>query len=63
MTDDNISHLIELRGVYDGYSIIVYKDGTMKNRWASAHGGPAVGYEWRWQATEEAIAEMSKARD
>ena len=37
-----IDHLIELRGVYDGWSIAVYADGTIKNRWANDAGdGPS----------------------
>ena len=55
MTEDDISYLIELRDVYDGYSIIVYKDGRIRNRWADDEGGPAIGYERRWRLTEDAI--------
>lgn len=47
---DDIDHLIEIRGVYDGYSVIVLKDGTWVNRWA---GVP--GYERRAAATQEYI--------
>ena len=53
-----IDHLIELRGVYDGWSIAVYTDGTMRNRWAEADGTASPGYERRWFATEQAIADM-----
>ena len=54
-----IDHLIELRGVYDGWSISVWTDGTVKNRWANDAGdGPESGCERRWKATEAAIAEM-----
>lgn len=28
-----IKMLVELRDVYDGYSVTVYEDGTMENRW------------------------------
>lgn len=54
-----IDYLIELRGVYDGWSISVWTDGTIKNRWANAtQSGPEPGYERRWKATENAIAEI-----
>lgn len=54
-----IDHLIELRGVYDGWSIAVMTDGTIKNRWANDAGdGPEPGYERRWFATEDAIGCM-----
>lgn len=54
-----IDYLVELRGVYDGWSIAVYTDGTLKNRWANDAGdGPGPGHERRWKATEEAIAKM-----
>ena len=55
---NNIDHLIELRGVYDGWSIAVYQDGTMRNRWAEEDGSPIAGCERRWRAAEDAIAEM-----
>lgn len=58
-----VDHLIELRGVYDGWSIEVRKDGTMRNRWAEADGKPAAGYERRWQATENAIAQLLDPSD
>lgn len=58
MNMNNIDHLIELRGVYDGWSIAVYQDGTLRNRWAEQDGSPMAGYERRWRATEDAIAEM-----
>lgn len=54
-----IDHLIELRGVYDGWSIAVMTDGAIKNRWANDAGdGPEPGYERRWSAAEDAIALM-----
>lgn len=59
---DDIDHFIELRGVYDGWSIAVRKDGTLHNRWANDEGtGPHPGYERRWRATEDAIAVMKEA--
>ena len=58
---NDIGHLIELRGVYDGWSIAVMKDGSLVNRWADDHGGPLGGYERRWAATEEAIGDMRAA--
>lgn len=55
---NQINHLIELRGVYDGWSIAVMKDGSLVNRWAKDDGSAAKGYERRWAATEEAIGNM-----
>lgn len=52
-----IAHLIELRGVYDGWSVAVMKDGTLVNRWGDGDG-PYAGYERRFNATAEAIANM-----
>ena len=54
----NIAHLIELRGVYDGWSIAVLKDGSLVNRWAAPDCTPRDGYEDRWKATETALAAM-----
>lgn len=46
---------IELPHVYDGASVLVMKDGTMLNRWASDSDPdqPAPGYERRFYATKE----------
>lgn len=30
---ENVHHFIEIRGVYDGWSIAVLNDGTYVNRW------------------------------
>lgn len=30
----NVDHLIELRGVYDGWSVAVLEDGERVNRWS-----------------------------
>ena len=58
-----IDHLIELRDVYDGWSIAVYTDGTIKNRWANDAGdGPEPGYERRWRMTEDAMSLMSNGQ-
>ena len=35
---DDTAYLIELRGVYDGWSVRVLKDGTRINRWAGIPG-------------------------
>ena len=53
-----IDHLIELRGVYDGWSIARLKDGSLVNRWADNDGVVHEGYERRWRATEDTIALM-----
>lgn len=53
---DDVDHTIELRGVYDGWSIAVLKSGQMINRWENRAGdGPEPGYERRWQATKDAM--------
>lgn len=52
-----VKTLIELRGVYDGWSIALLEDGTMLNRWArEGGGGPQPGLERRWAAAEEYIS-------
>lgn len=43
---EDVDHLIELRGVYDGWSVAVMKDGTRVNRWESI-----TGYEGRAAVT------------
>lgn len=48
--------LIELRGIYDGWSVALLEDGTMLNRWEREGGGPIPGLEHRWEAAEEYIA-------
>lgn len=63
MTDGDVragvSYYIELREVYDGWSIEVLVDGTVRNRWADPEtGGPLVGYERRWRATQDVIEVM-----
>lgn len=50
--EDEIVGLIELRGVYDGYSIVVLGDGTRFNRWGDGEGNPLPGHEYRWEVTE-----------
>lgn len=59
---DQVDHLVELRGVYDGWSIAVYTDGTIHNRWADSKGQPHPGYERRWAATRDAIAQMEASQ-
>lgn len=34
----DVDHLIELSGVYDGWSVAVMKDGTRVNRWTGIEG-------------------------
>jgi hypothetical protein len=47
---DNIDYLIELRGVYDGWSVAVLKDGTRVNRWAGTE------YTYRAAVTDAYLA-------
>jgi len=35
--EDDIAYLVEIPGVYDGWSVAVHKDGSMTNRWARLH--------------------------
>ena len=50
------SHLIELRGVYDGWSVQVLMDGTLVNRWLDPETGEAYpGYERRAEITQAFI--------
>lgn len=55
-TDDDIDHVIELRGVYDGWSVAVLKNGIRVNRWAGIDGQAIPGYERRWKMTEDYLA-------
>lgn len=55
-TEDEIDHLIQLCGVYDGWSIAVLKDGRRINRWANDDNtGPEPGYERRYEATQRVL--------
>lgn len=49
-TEAEVDHLIELHGIYDGWSIAVLKDGTKVNRWAGIEG-----YEARAERTQAYI--------
>lgn len=51
---EDIDHVVELQDVYDGYSVIVLKDGTRINRWASQHEANQAEYgrEHRWSLTQ-----------
>ncbi|AYG02384.1 hypothetical protein [Gryllotalpicola protaetiae] len=57
LSAETIAHLIELPGVYDGWSVAVLKDGTYVNRWAYEDdpARPLEGYERRYRATQECI--------
>lgn len=60
---NDIAYFIELRGVYDGWSIAAHKDGSLQNRWADEDGQPIPGYERRWLATENAIGAILADRE
>lgn len=60
---DEVHHMIEIQGIYDGWSIMVLKDGRMLNRWENPLGRPTPGDERRWVATAEAIENYLAARD
>lgn len=55
MTESELAYYWELPGVYDGWSVAVYKDGTMKNRWANEDGSAKEGYESHFELTQQAI--------
>jgi hypothetical protein len=44
--DDLVSHLVEIRGVYDGWSVKVLKDGTAVNRWPADDYRHAATQKW-----------------
>lgn len=46
---ENVAYLVELRGVYDGWSIAVMKDGSRVNRWDKKD------YPKRWAATQAVL--------
>lgn len=53
---EDVDYVIEIPGVYDGWSIAVLTDGTWWNRWGNDDDtGPAEGYERRWRLTQEYI--------
>jgi len=62
----NVDHIIEIPGVYDGWSIAVISDPTYcyVNRWADENNPtiPMPGYERRFRATEEYIERSKVAR-
>lgn len=49
---DELVQVIELRGVYDGWSVGVLSDGSRFNRWGDGNGKALPGYERRWEVTE-----------
>lgn len=64
LKDGEIDYLIEIRGVYDGWSIAVLKDGTLWNRWANDEQTEAYpGYKRRYEATRKCIEEMQAERN
>jgi hypothetical protein len=58
---DRIATLIEIQGLYDGWSVALLTDGTMVNRWEEYLGGTDDGYyndayyRRKYQATQEWI--------
>lgn len=63
MTESELAYYWELPGVYDGWSVAVYKDGTMKNRWANDDGSAREGYERRFEPTQQAIQRAIQEND
>lgn len=54
--EKQIDYLVEIAGIYDGWSIAVLKDGSQVNRWENDEGtGPGPGYERRYIRTQELI--------
>ena len=50
----NVEYYIEIRGIYDGWSVAKMKDGSYVNRWPEG--------DRRLQPTEDWIASTQKAR-
>lgn len=50
----NVEFYIEIRGIYDGWSVAKMKDGSYVNRWPEN--------DRRYQPTQDWIASMQKAR-
>lgn len=48
---DGIAWLVELRGVYDGWSVAVMQDGTRVNRWGK-NGVAYPGHERQFETVE-----------
>lgn len=56
----DIDHLIEIPGIYDGWSIARLKDGRVVNRWAGIDGyeqraGRVQAYIERWFTDEPSV--------
>jgi len=60
---DEVAYLIELRGVYDGWSVARMTDGSLRNRWANEDGTPREGYERRFEAAQKYIEGMEATDD
>lgn len=54
MTDRTVAMLYEIRGLYDGWSVVEYTDGTIENRWP-------VG-DYRHEAAEKFKQELEADR-
>lgn len=52
--EDQIFQLIEIRGVYDGWSILELKDGTLINRWEPD--------DYRYAPTQNVLEGIKHAR-
>lgn len=44
--DENVDHVIQLQGVYDGWSVEIFRDGTARNRWPSEDYRSKRTQEW-----------------
>lgn len=54
---DQVELLVEIPGVYDGWSWAILKDGTAVNRWDRNM------YAHRWWAAERAVGAHNLGRD
>lgn len=55
--DTDVVYVVQVDGVYDGWSIAVLADGRRWNRWGNpAQTGPKPGYERRYAAVEAYLA-------
>ena len=64
MVERNVAHIVEIRGVYDGWSFAVRTDGVVVNRWAMRDDPTRAepGYERRYQATEKVLGDKPRGR-
>ena len=53
MNDDDVAAFIELRHIYDGWSVAKMKDGTYVNRWPEDDRRHKAVQEWLEREEQE----------